>query len=107
MKPATPLTPSIKCMPSAVSDWDDLWLSRRQTFLTIFSLLIMAVTAACYKKKAFDGSPISCYCPVYRDRSYLIGAPKGAGKPTCKVTLPYVLSGVTNFLPGSLGGARV
>jgi hypothetical protein len=73
----------------------------RESDLFIFGLVRYAncMTAACFRKKAFDGSPISCYCPVYKDTMFLIGAPKGAGKPPCKVTLPYVLSGVKNPLP--------
>jgi hypothetical protein len=51
------------------------------------------MTAACFKRKAFDGSPITCYCPVYKSAKYLVGSPINV-TDTCAPTLPYVLSGV-------------
>ncbi|KAI9003390.1 hypothetical protein DFJ74DRAFT_694724 [Hyaloraphidium curvatum] len=58
------------------------------------AMYAQCMTAGCIRKRAFDGSPVSCYCPVYRDRVFLVGAPAGAGRPPCRVKLPYVLSGV-------------
>ena len=52
--------------------------------------------AACYNKPAFDGSPITCYCPVYKAPKYLLGSPLGI-KPSCGSTLPYVLSGAALY----------
>ncbi|KAI8471152.1 MAG: hypothetical protein J3K34DRAFT_418235 [Monoraphidium minutum] len=50
------------------------------------------MTAACYRRRAFDGSPVSCYCPVYASTAYIIGAPAGV-EPSCAQNPPYVPSG--------------
>ncbi|KAL4440240.1 hypothetical protein ABPG75_003241 [Micractinium tetrahymenae] len=59
-------------------------------------LFAQCMTAACYKKTAFDGSPVACYCPVYRANAYLVGSPNG-DPASCKPNLPYVLSGVAKY----------
>lgn len=33
------------------------------------------MTAACIATPAFDGSPVTCYCPVYESKAYAIGSP--------------------------------
>lgn len=47
------------------------------------------MTAACFKRKAFDGSPITCYCPVYKATRYIIGSPDCV-QDSCAPNLPYV-----------------
>ena len=44
------------------------------------------MTAACFKRPAWDGSPITCYCPVYKSIKYLVGSPDTANS-TCKPML--------------------
>lgn len=37
------------------------------------------MTAACYEQPAFDGSPITCYCPTYKTKlseTFILGSPK-------------------------------
>jgi len=51
------------------------------------------MTAACFLKPAFDGSPVTCYCPVYKSTRYLVGSPINV-TDSCPPQLPYVLSGV-------------
>lgn len=52
------------------------------------------MTAACYKSEAFDGSPVTCYCPVYETTSdYVVGGAWGSDIP-CTQPEPYLLSGV-------------
>jgi len=32
------------------------------------------MTAACYQREAFDGSPVTCYCPIYETSgTYIVG----------------------------------
>jgi len=53
------------------------------------------MTAACYKRRAFDGSPVTCYCPVYQtNSSYVVGGPWSDQPIPCTQPYPYVLSGV-------------
>ncbi|PSC71772.1 T9SS C-terminal target domain-containing [Micractinium conductrix] len=52
------------------------------------------MTAACYNKPAFDGSPITCYCPVYKAPKYLLGSPLGI-KP----------SSIAQAVPGATGSS--
>ncbi len=47
------------------------------------------MTAACFKRKAWDGSPITCYCPVYRAERYMIGS-SDCAQDSCAPNLPYI-----------------
>lgn len=58
------------------------------------ALYANCMTAACVRQTAFDGSPITCYCPVYRANTFLVGAPVSATSDLCQPNLPYLLSGV-------------
>ena len=52
------------------------------------------MTAACYIKPAFDGSPITCYCPVYgvgANVTFLMGSKLGKPIP-CVQPAGYVIS---------------
>lgn len=40
------------------------------------------MTAACYRRTAFDGSPVTCYCPVYNGESRAGAPPCTAGGST-------------------------
>jgi hypothetical protein len=51
------------------------------------------MTAACIATPAFDGSPVTCYCPVYEDDSYMIGGPKNT-TVTCTPPKGTLYSGV-------------
>lgn len=51
--------------------------------------LPQCMTAACFKRRAFDGSPITCYCPVYKAKRYLIGS-SNCAQDSCAPNLPYV-----------------
>ena len=58
------------------------------------------MTAACVRKTAFDGSPITCYCPIVNTTaSFDVGGPAGASTwRMCNPSYPYILSGVqTDF----------
>ncbi len=58
------------------------------------------MTAACFKKTAFDGSPVTCYCPIYEGESFIVGGPVGS-TPPCVQDGPYILSGVDSGASGS------
>ncbi len=50
---------------------------------------------ACYRKKAFDGSPVTCYCPIYDVPSgvtYYLGSKIGS-PISCTQPAGYVVSG--------------
>ena len=52
------------------------------------------MTAACYIKTAFDGSPITCYCPVYSagaNDTYVVLDKLGKSR-SCNDPPGYVLS---------------
>jgi len=54
------------------------------------------MTSACYRRVAFDGSPITCYCPLYEaNEAFAIGSRNGT-VPPCSPEWPYVLSGAPN-----------
>ncbi|KAI7845639.1 hypothetical protein COHA_000753 [Chlorella ohadii] len=66
--------------------------------------LPQCMTAACFKRKAWDGSPITCYCPVYRAERYMIGS-SDCAQDSCAPNLPYIASGVDATSSGvSLSG---
>ncbi|KAF8065746.1 yipf1 [Scenedesmus sp. PABB004] len=62
------------------------------------SILADCMTAACYRRRAFDGSPYTCYCPVFNvepGNTYALGYPRSKFPNGVSCTQPsgYVLSG--------------
>ena len=53
---------------------------------TLNWLMRFTYAAACFDRPAWDGSPITCYCPVYKSIKYLVGSPLTANS-TCKPML--------------------
>ncbi|KAI8463179.1 MAG: hypothetical protein J3K34DRAFT_444932 [Monoraphidium minutum] len=62
------------------------------------SITADCMTAACYKKTAFDGSPFTCYCPVYTvnpNVTYALGYPRSDNPNgiNCTQAAGFVISG--------------
>ena len=58
------------------------------------AMLADCMTAACYIKTAFDGSPVTCYCPVFSvaaNVTFLMGSHLGEPIP-CEQPEGYVMS---------------
>ena len=63
---------------------------------------VNCMTAACERKVAFDGSPLTCYCPIYKSSEpFIIGAPNNESQPPCVPKYPFILSGAPAPAPNT------
>ena len=74
--------------PTPIGGFDQLCTAP----LGVEGLYAQCMTAACYDRPAFDGAPVTCYCPVYSATAYFLGSRNGT-TASCEPNLPYVLSG--------------
>lgn len=54
------------------------------------------IFTACFDTPAFDGSPVTCYCPIYASPDFLLGSPANQPQPPCAPDWPYILSGAAH-----------
>ncbi|KAF8065748.1 hypothetical protein HT031_002808 [Scenedesmus sp. PABB004] len=61
------------------------------------SILADCMTAACYRRRAFDGSPYTCYCPVFKlapNTPYALGYPRSKFPNGINCTQPPAAAGM-------------